>query len=401
MAARSYAPEWSHGHRLMKDIFILSGQRTPIGSFGGGLAGLSALQLGTRVAQAAIERAKVAPEQIEHSAFGMVSLTEPNDLYLSRYVAIGAGTPETVSGVNVNMLCGSGLQAVVQGMRELAMGAAQVALVGGVETISRTTHLLQAARFGKRMGDTPVVDLLDAALTCPFGGVKLGVTAETLAREFQITRDMQDACAFESHMRANAAQAEGRLRTQIVPVALPCGRMLAEDEGPRATSLRLLGRLPAAFAPGGTVTAGNSGGLGDAAAALVLACKVPDGAKPLARITGAAQSGVDPARMGYGPVLAVRKLLAQTGLRIDDFDLIESNEAFAAQALVVARELGFDHARANPDGGAIAHGHPVGATGAILTVKAAHGLARLGRGRALVSMCVGGGQGIALALEAA
>lgn len=385
----------------MKDIFILSGLRTPIGNFAGGLAGLSALHLGTHVARATVAQSGLAPDQIDHSAFGMVSLSEPNDLYLSRIVAIGAGAPDTVSGVNVNMLCGSGLQAVVQGMQALALGGSDVALVGGVETISRTTHLLPSARFGKRMGDTPVVDLLDAALTCPFGAVKLGVTAETLAREFQITREAQDACALESHVRARAAQAEGRLAGQMVAVPLSCGRIVDEDEGPRATSEKLLARLPAAFAAGGTVTAGNSGGLGDAAAALVLARDVPKGHAPLARIVAAAQSGVDPARMGYGPVLAVRKLLAQTGLGIDDFDLIESNEAFAAQALVVAQELGFDHARANPDGGAIAHGHPVGATGAILTVKAAHGLARMGRGRALVAMCVGGGQGIALALEAA
>lgn len=385
----------------MNDIFILSACRSPIGTFGGGLAEFSALQLGTHVARAAVARAAIAPHTIDHSAFGMVSLSEPNDLYLSRIVAMGAGAPDTVSGVTVNMLCGSGLQAVMQGMQTLAMGGAEVVLVGGVETISRTTHLLQAARFGKKMGDTPVVDLLDAALTCPFGRVKLGVTAETLAREFQISRAAQDDCALQSHARARAAHQSGRLAAQIVPVALPCGRVVTADEGPRATSAKLLGRLPAAFVPEGSVTAGNSGALGDAAAALVLARAVPDGHTPLARITAAAQSGVDPARMGYGPVLAVRKLLAQTGLRIDDFDLIESNEAFAAQALVVARELGFDHARANPDGGAIAHGHPVGATGAILTVKAAHGLARACRGRALVAMCVGGGQGIALALEAA
>jgi acetyl-CoA C-acetyltransferase len=385
----------------MKDLFILSGRRTPIGTFGGGLSGVAALDLGTLVARAALEQSGVDPARIDHSAFGMVSLSEPNDLYLSRIVAMGAGAPQTVSGVNVNMLCGSGLQAVVQGAQALALGQAELALVGGVETISRTTHLFPAARFGKRMGDTPVVDLLDAALTCPFGGVKLGVTAETLAQEFQISRAAQDACALESHIRARAAIDEGRLAAQIVPVELPDGRVIAQDEGPRATSAKLLGRLPAAFVADGTVTAGNSGGLGDAAAALVLARDVPAGQTPLARITGFAQSGVDPARMGYGPVLAVRKLLAQTGLAIDDFDLIESNEAFAAQALVVAQELGFDHARANPDGGAIAHGHPVGATGAILTVKAAHGLARLGRGRALVAMCVGGGQGIALSLEAA
>lgn len=383
----------------MKDIYVLSGVRSPIGMFGGSLAGVSALQLGTHVARAAIAQSGVAPDGIEHSAFGMVSLTEPNDLYLARIVAIGAGASQTVSGVNVNMLCGSGLQAVVQGMQCLSMDSAQIALVGGVETISRTTHLMQSARFGKRMGDTPIVDLLDAALTCPFGGVKLGVTAETLAREFQISRTAQDACALQSHARALNAHQEGRLAGQIAPVALPCGRVLAQDEGPRTTSAKLLARLPPAFEPGGTVTAGNSGGLGDAAAALVLSRKVPEGHRPLARIVGAAQSGVDPARMGYGPVLAVRKLLAQTGFAIDDFDLIESNEAFAAQALVVAQELGFDPARANPDGGAIAHGHPVGATGAILTVKAVHGLHRQGRGRALVAMCVGGGQGIALALE--
>jgi len=384
----------------MNNIFILSACRSPIGSFGGGLSGVSALQLGTHVAQAAIAHAGLGAERIEHSAFGMVSLSEPDDLYLSRIVAMRAGAPETVSGVNVNMLCGSGLQAVVQGMQTLALGGADVALVGGVETISRTTHLLPAARFGKRLGDTMVVDLLDAALTCPFGRVKLGVTAETLAREFQISREAQDDCALQSHMRARAAQEAGRLATQIVPVDLPCGRVVAQDEGPRDTSAKLLGRLPAAFVPGGSVTAGNSGALGDAAAALVLARAVPKGHTPMARITAAAQSGVDPSRMGYGPILAVRKLLARTGLGIDDFDLIESNEAFAAQALVVARELGLDPLRANPAGGAIAHGHPVGATGAILTVKAAHGLARAGRGRALVAMCVGGGQGIAVALEA-
>lgn len=385
----------------MTDTFILSACRTPIGMFGGALAEASALQLGTDIARAAVTRAGIAPAQIDHSAFGMVSLSEPDDLYLSRVVAMGAGASDRVSGVNVNMLCGSGLQAVVQGHQALAMGSAEIALVGGVETISRTTHLVPSARFGQRMGDVPVVDLLDAALTCPFGRVKLGVTAETLAREFHVSRAGQDACAQQSHARARAAQDAGRLTAQIVPVTLPSGRVVDADEGPRATSAKLLGRLPPAFVPGGTVTAGNSGGLGDAAAALVLARAVPAGHRPMARIVASAQSGVDPARMGYGPVLAVRKLLARTGLTIDDFDLIESNEAFAAQALVVAQELGFDPDRANPDGGAIAHGHPVGATGAILTVKAAHGLARLGRGRALIAMCVGGGQGIAMALEAA
>ncbi len=385
----------------MADVVILGAVRSAIGVFGGALADMPACDLASAVAHEAVARAAVAPDRIDHSVFGLVNTSAPDDLYISRIAAMAAGAPATVSGVNVNMLCGSGLQAVQQGYHALVTGSAEVVLTGGVETISRATYLLPAARFGAGVGDTTAVDLLDAALTCPFGRIKLGATAEALADAYAISRTAQDALAAESHARARAAADAGRFDAQILPLALPCGARFAADEGPRAATARMLARLPAAFRRPGTVTAGNSGAMADGAAALVLARGRRAGGRPLARILGAAQSGVAPGRMGYGPVLAVRKLCAQTGLRVADFDIVEANEAFAAQALVVAKELGLDPARTNLDGGAIAHGHPVGATGAILTVKALYALRRRGGGRALVTLCVGGGQGIALALEAA
>lgn len=389
----------------MQDIFILGGARTALGSFGGALSNVPVLDLAGLVGRAAVNRAGIDPNLIAHSVFGVVSTSAPNDLYLSRVAAIRAGAPASVSALNVSQLCGSGLQAVVNGWQALATRQCDIALVGGAETISRTPHLLTQARFGKKIGDADLVDLLDAALTCPFGSGKLGYTAERLAQEFSVSRADQDQFAAQSHAKALHAIQQGRFETQIVPVPVqPQGlpQDFVTDEQPRRASLGMLGRLPAAFAPQGTVTAGNSAALTDGAAALVLAHEAAltgSRAVPLARILGTAQCGVDAARMGYGPVPAVRKLCTQFGLHVDDFDVIELNEAFAVQALVGMRELGLDPARVNPNGGAVALGHPVGATGAILVVKALYELQRTGGKRALVAMCVGGGQGIAVALE--
>lgn len=389
----------------MEDIVILGGARTAIGGFGGSLAGISPIDLGRIVSQAALSRAGVAPEQIGTVVFGTVLATEPADMYLSRRASMGAGVPDTVPAMNVNRLCGSGVQAIVSGVQALALGDADFALVGGAESMSRAPYILPAARFGQKMGDTGAVDMMVGALTCPFGTGHMGITAENVAAEHGITREAQDAFALESQTRAARAIAEGRFAEQIVPVPVKTRKgevMFEVDEHPKATSLEVLAGLRPAFRKDGSVTAGNASGINDGAASLVLArasAAEKAGLKPLARITGYAHAGVRPEVMGIGPVPAVQALCARTGLSVGDFDVIESNEAFAAQALAVSAGLGLDPARVNPNGGAIALGHPVGATGAIITVKALYELARTGGKRALVTMCIGGGQGIALSLE--
>ncbi|TCP39748.1 acetyl-CoA C-acyltransferase family protein [Rhodovulum marinum] len=389
----------------MTGIVILSGARTAIGTFGGSLAGTPPITLGAIAARAALDRAGVKGDRIGHVAFGHVINTEPRDMYLSRVAAIEAGIPETTPAMNVNRLCGSGVQAIVSVAQALMLGEAEFGLAGGAESMSRSPHILPATRWGQKMGDTPAADMMLGALNCPFGTGHMGVTAENVAAEHGISREDQDAFALKSQERAAWAIAEGRFDAQIVPVEVQRRRetvMFKVDEHPKATTANGLAGLRPAFQKDGTVTAGNASGINDGAAALVLAREDAAAAAdltPLARIVAYAHAGVRPEVMGIGPVPAVEALLARTGLSIDRFDVIESNEAFAAQAIAVNRALGLDPARVNPNGGAIALGHPVGATGAIITVKALYELQRTGGRFALVTMCIGGGQGIALALE--
>jgi len=390
---------------MSDDIVILGGARTAIGTFGGSLAGVSPIALGAHAARAAMTRAGVEPAQIGHVAYGHVINTEPRDMYLSRAAAIEAGIPDTAPAMNVNRLCGSGAQAIVSVVQALMLGDAEFGLAGGAESMSRAPHILPAARWGRKMGDTGATDMMLGALTCPFGTGHMGVTAENVAGEHGITRAAQDAFALESQARAARAIAEGRFRDQIAPIEVRAKRDTVSfdtDEHPKSTTAEALAGLRPAFRKDGTVTAGNASGINDGAAALVLARAGAAGAAgltPMARVLGYAHTGVRPEVMGIGPVPAVQALMARTGLSIGDFDVIESNEAFAAQALAVNAGLGLDPAKVNPNGGAIALGHPVGATGAILAVKALYELARTGGSKALVTMCIGGGQGIALALE--
>ena len=389
----------------MTDIVILSGARTAIGTMGGSLSGTSAIELGAIVARAAMSRAGTEPAQIGHVAYGHVINTDPRDMYLSRAAAIEAGIPDTTPAMNVNRLCGSGAQAVVSATQSLMLGDADFALAGGAETMSRSPYILPQARWGQKMGDTTAQDMMLGALNCPFGTGHMGVTAENVADQDGISRADQDAFALESQTRAARAIAEGRFAGQIVPVAVKHRRQeirFEVDEHPKDTSSEALAALRPVFRKEGTVTAGNASGINDGAAALVLAraeAAEAAGLKPRARILGYAHAGVPPHVMGLGPIPAVKKLMEKTGLTPEDFDVIESNEAFAAQALAVTQGLGLDPTRVNPNGGAIALGHPVGATGAILTVKALYELERTQVKTALITMCIGGGQGIALAIE--
>lgn len=386
----------------MTDIFILSGARSAIGTFGGALAAMPPIDVATHAMRAAIARAGVDPAQIGHVVMGHIINTEPRDMYLSRVAAMNAGIPQTTPAMNVNRLCGSGTQAIVSAAQSLMLGDAEIALAGGADCMSRSPYILQSARFGQKMGDTRAIDMMTGALTCPFGTGHMGVTAENVAAEHGISRAAQDAFAFESQKRAAQAIANGLFAEQIVPIEIASRKgtlSFATDEHPKATSLEALAALRPVFQKDGTVTAGNSSGINDGAAALILSRGVPAAAKARARIMGYAHAGVDPKVMGIGPVPAVRALCAKLGMKPADFDIVESNEAFAAQAIAVNRELGLDPARVNPNGGAIALGHPVGATGAILTVKAMYELERTGAKTALITMCIGGGQGIALAIE--
>ena len=387
------------------DIVILGGARTAIGSFGGSLATVPPIDLATCAAKAALDRAGVDPGQIGQVVFGHVINTEPRDMYLSRVAAMQAGTPESVPAMNVNRLCGSGVQAIVSATQSLMLGDADFALAGGAECMSRAPFIVPEQRFGHRMGDVSSIDMMVGALSCPFGSGHMGITAENVADQCGISRKDQDAFAVESQARAAAAIRVGRFKDQIVPVEIRTRRgnaVFDTDEHPKITSPEALAALRPAFRPGGTVTAGNASGINDGAAALVLAragAAERAGLTPRARILGYAHAGVRPEVMGLGPIPAVEAICARAGLAIGDFDLIESNEAFAAQALAVNRAMEFDSDVVNPNGGAIALGHPVGATGAILAIKALYELERIDGRRALITMCIGGGQGIALAIE--
>ncbi|ABG29930.1 acetyl-CoA C-acyltransferase [Roseobacter denitrificans] len=390
---------------MTKEIVILDGARTAIGTFGGALAATSPIDLATVASKAALERSGVEGAQIGHVAFGHVINTEPKDMYLSRVAAMQAGVPETVPAMNVNRLCGSGAQAIVSVIQSLMLGDADFALAGGAENMSRSPFIIPQQRWGAKMGDVKTLDMMLGALNCPFGTGHMGVTAENVAAEHDITRAQQDAFALQSQQRAADAIAAGYFKSQITPVEVRVKRDMVAfevDEHPKATTLEALSGLRAVFQKDGSVTAGNASGINDGAAAIVLAtgdAAQKAGLKPKARVLGYAHAGVRPEVMGIGPVPAVQNLLARTGLSVADFDVVESNEAFAAQALAVSQELGLGAAKVNPNGGAIALGHPVGATGAIITLKAMYELERIGGKRALITMCIGGGQGIALAIE--
>ena len=388
-----------------QDIVILDGARTAIGTFGGSLANTPPIELGTIAAKAALERSGIEGAQVGHVAFGHVINTEPRDMYLSRVAAMDAGVPESTPAMNVNRLCGSGAQAIVSVIQSLAMGDAEFGLAGGAESMSRSPFVVQGQRWGQKMGDVRTLDMMLGALNCPFGTGHMGVTAENVAREHQISREEQDAFALTSQARAAQAIEEKRFSSQIVPVEIRVKRDMVPfdtDEHPKPSTAESLAGLRPVFQKDGSVTAGNASGINDGAAALVLAradAAERAGLTPRARVLGYAHAGVRPEVMGIGPIPAVGKLLEKTGLEIKDFDVIESNEAFAAQALAVSKDLGMDPEKVNPNGGAIALGHPVGATGAIITVKALYELERIGGKRALVTMCIGGGQGIAIAFE--
>ena len=391
---------------MSDDIVILDGARTAIGTFGGALAQTSPIELATIASKAALQRSGVEGAQIGNVVFGHVINTEPRDMYLSRVAAIDAGIPDTSPAMNVNRLCGSGAQAIVSAVQSLMLGDADFALAGGAENMSRSPFINPDQRWGAKMGDTRTLDTMLGALNCPFGTGHMGVTAENVAAEHDITRAAQDAFAMASQTRAAHAIENGYFESQITPVAIKVKRDMVDfvvDEHPKATSDEALAGLRTVFQKDGTVTAGNASGINDGAAAMVLATAAAAekaGLKPRARILGYAHAGVRPEVMGIGPVPAVENLLARTGLKAADFDVVESNEAFAAQALAVNKGLGLDPAKVNPNGGAIALGHPVGATGAIITLKALYELERIGGKRALITMCIGGGQGIALAIEA-
>ncbi|MCG6967027.1 MAG: acetyl-CoA C-acyltransferase family protein [Chromatiaceae bacterium] len=389
-----------------RDVVVLSAVRTAIGDYGGALASMGATDLGALVVKEAIARAKVEADQVTQGVIGNVIHGAAKDMYLSRVSCVNGGMSHDSQALTVNRLCGSGLQAIVSAAQMIMLGDADVALGGGAESMSNGGYLSQTTRNGARMGDTQLIDMMVGALTDPFAAVHMGITAENVAEKWEVTRAMQDEFAVESHRRAAAAIAGGRFKDQIVPVELKSRKgtqIFDTDEHVRGdASVEGMGKLRTVFKKDGTVTAGNASGINDGAAAVVLAeagYAQKHGLAPMARLLSYAFAGVDPAYMGEGPIPAVKKALDRAGLQVADMDVIESNEAFAAQALAVSKGLEFDPAKTNPNGGAVALGHPIGATGAILTVKALYELQRIDGRYALVTMCIGGGQGIAAVFE--
>ena len=391
----------------MEDVFVLSAVRTPIGKYGGGLASVPPCDLAATVVREAVSRAGVDPAQVGHVVFGNVLHTEKRDMYLSRVAAVNGGLPVGTPAMTLNRLCGSGLQAIVSASQSIMLGDCEVAVAGGAESMSRVPYWLPGMRWGQRMNDGVAIDAMVGALTDPFDACHMGVTAENVASDYHVSREDQDALAAESHRRAAAAQAAGYFKEQILPVEIPGKKgkttIVDTDEHVRPeVSLDDMAKLRPAFAKDGTVTAGNASGINDAAAAVVLASEsfvTGNGFTPLGKLVGYAHAGVEPRIMGIGPVPAVRSLLDKTGLKVDDIDVFEVNEAFAAQALAVVRELGLPPERTNPNGSGIGLGHPVAATGTILTVKSLYELRRTGGRYALVTMCIGGGQGISAIFE--
>jgi len=389
-----------------REIFVVATARTAIGTFGGALKDVPNTQLATTAVKAALERSGVAPDAIGHVVIGNVIPTDPKDAYLSRIAAIDAGIPIETPAFNVNRLCGSGLQAIVSAAQAIAQGDCEIAIGGGSESMSRGPYIDTSARYGARMGDATLVDYMLGILHDPWEKIHMGITAENVAERFKISRKQQDELAVLSQKRAAAAIAAGRFKEQIVPVEIKTRKgvvLFDTDEHVRGdTTIESLAAMKPAFKKDGLVTAGNASGINDGAAAVVLAevNRVNAlGLKPLARLVGYAHAGVEPAYMGIGPIPATRKVLARTGLKVQDLDVIESNEAFAAQACAVIQELGFDPDKVNPNGSGISLGHPVGATGAIITTKAIAELHRIGGRYALVTLCIGGGQGIAAIFE--
>lgn len=389
-----------------REVMVVSAARTAIGGYGGSLRDFPATKLGAIAIREAVARAGADAAGIEHVVMGSVIHGEARDMYLSRVAAIDAGLRVETPCLTVNRLCGSGLQAIVSAAQHLLLGDCEAAVAGGAESMSRAAYLLPSGRWGQRMGDAAVVDAMTGALHDPFGHGHMGVTAENIAEKYGFTRDEQDAFAVESHRRAANALDKGYFRGQIVPIELKTKKgvepfVVDEHVRPGAT-LDDLRKLKPVFKKGGTVTAANASGINDAAAAVVLMeAKAAEraGAKPMARLVAYAHAGVEPEVMGLGPIPAVKRVFEKAALKPADMDIIESNEAFAVQAMAVTRHLGLDPARVNPNGGAVALGHPVGATGAILTVKALHELQRTQKRYALVTMCIGGGQGIAAIFE--
>ena len=392
---------------MAREVVIVSGVRTAIGTFGGSLKDIAPTELATLVTKEAMQRAQVSGADVGHVVFGHVVNTEPKDLYLSRVAAIQAGCSQETPAFNVNRLCGSGLQAIVSASQSILLGDADIAIGGGAENMSRGPYLSLTNRFGSRMGDATLVDMMIGALHDPFHKIHMGITAENIAKKWSITREQQDALALESHKRAQHAIEAGYFKDQIVPVMLKSRKgetpYLIDEHHRTNAVLEDFSKLkPAFIKDSGTVTAGNASGINDAASALVLMeanTAKARGVQPLARLVAYAHAGVDPEYMGIGPVPATRKALAKAGLKVDDLDVIEANEAFAAQAYAVTKDLGLDPAKVNPNGSGISLGHPIGATGALITVKALHELQRIKGRYALVTMCIGGGQGIAAIFE--
>ncbi|HUM07732.1 MAG TPA: acetyl-CoA C-acyltransferase family protein [Acidocella sp.] len=390
----------------MSDVFILSGQRTAIGDYGKSLKDIPPTKLGEIAIRAALAKSGVEAAEIQHVVFGSVIHTEPRDAYISRVAAVQAGIPVETPAMTVNRLCGSGMQAIISAAQTIMLGDAALAVGGGAESMSRGGYLLPNERWGARLGDGKVIDMVVGALNDPFGHGHMGITAENVADRYSLTREMQDEFAVESHRRAAAAQAAGYFKEQIAPVELPSRKgtvIFDTDEHVRAdTSMASLGALRPVFKKDGTVTAGNASPLNDAGSAVVLASGAEvtrRNLKPMARIVAYGHAGVAPDVMGLGPIPAVQNALRKAGLTIADIDVIESNEAFASQACAVSKDLEFDPAKVNPNGGAIALGHPVGASGGVITIKAMYELHRTGGRYALATMCIGGGQGIALIIE--
>jgi acetyl-CoA C-acetyltransferase len=392
---------------MSREVVVVSAVRTAIGTYGGSLKDIAPTDLAAQVVREVLSRAQVNGQDVEHVVFGHVVNTEPKDMYLSRVAAIHGGCAESTPAFNVNRLCGSGLQAIVSASQSILLGDADIAIGGGAENMSRAPYASLNMRWGVRMGDTKMIDMMVGALHDPFHTIHMGLTAENIAAKWGISRDDQDALAVESHNRAQRAIEAGRFKSQIMPVMLKSRKgdiAFDTDEHfrPNCTLADLAKLKPAFMKEGGTVTAGNASGINDAAAAVVVmeaATAKARGLKPLARLVAYAHAGVDPKYMGIGPVPASQMALKKAGLTVNDLDVIEANEAFAAQACAVSRDLNLDPAKVNPNGSGISLGHPIGATGALITVKALYELERIGGRYALVTMCIGGGQGIAAIFE--
>ncbi|HEX4856212.1 MAG TPA: beta-ketothiolase BktB [Limnobacter sp.] len=391
---------------MTREVVVVAGVRTAVGDFGGSLKDFSPTQLGAMVVKEVVARAGVGADQVGHVVFGHVVNSEPRDMYLARVAAIEGGLDKATPALTLNRLCGSGLQAIVTAAQSIMLGDADVAIGGGAESMSKAPYILPAARWGARMGDMKGIDMMVGALHDPFHVIHMGVTAENVAKEFNVSREDQDALAVESHKRAANAIANGYFKEQILPIEIKSKKgpvMFDTDEHVRSdATLEGMAKLRAVFQKDGTVTAGNASGLNDGAGAVLLmerSAAEKAGKKPMARLVAYANTGVEPTIMGIGPVSATKKALAKAGLKIEDMDVVEANEAFAAQACAVTKELGMDPAKVNPNGSGISIGHPIGATGAIITVKALYELQRIQGRYALVTMCIGGGQGIAAIFE--